>query len=95
MYTVYVKKRLGQVHELMKSDSEANGIVGGWGAGQQDLFAREFKVQISGQGLKVVWCHKCEDLQVFCTTLFCFLGTAAGLGWSTFKRLALYFSIKV
>ena len=24
-----------------------------------------------------------------------FLGTAVGLGWSTFKRLALYFSIKV
>ena len=29
LHTVYVKKRLGQVHGLMKSDSEANGIVGG------------------------------------------------------------------
>ena len=29
LHTVYVKKRLGQMHGLMKSDSEANGIVGG------------------------------------------------------------------
>ena len=28
-----------------------NGIVGGPGAGQQELFARELKVQISGRGL--------------------------------------------